>query len=79
MSDVNRYLIEIVDRLGSIEAKQDSMQHALDVHAIEDRELKAEVDDIRTVVTKGQAQISLIKWVVGAGVALAGIAVKILK
>lgn len=77
--NVNDYLIEIMERLGRIEAKQDSMQVALEAHAVQDSMLKAEVDEVRVIVNKGQAQISLIKWLVGVGVALAGVAVKLLK
>lgn len=69
--DDQRVLIEIVDRLSRIEAKQDYMQGALDAHAAQDKELKAEVDDVRAAVIKGQAQLSLLKWMVGVGVALA--------
>lgn len=69
--DDQRVLIEIVDRLSRIEAKQDYMQAALDAHSIQDKELRDEVDDVRSAVLKGQAQLSLLKWMVGVGVALA--------
>lgn len=71
MIQLNDHLIEIVDRLGRIEAKQDFMREALDSHKEADAALKAEVDEIKIAVAQGHAKISLLKWLVAIGVALA--------
>lgn len=63
--DIVNHLIDIKERLSSIEAKSDMLHAALNEHAETSAETRARVETIESELHQAKGSIKAVKWVFG--------------
>jgi hypothetical protein len=63
--DILNHLIDIKDRLGSIETLSTGLKDDLKTHVAQSRETRGRVEDIEKEVAQAKGSIKTIKWVFG--------------